>query len=615
MADQAKGAEEIAGSPNAGHDISPPSAQTQPPTTAAAFAAKALDLHALRDSVVDAAGVGAGLWFSYLFVLLYLAIAVGGVTHRELLLETPVKLPFLNVDLPLIGFFVLGPLLFIIVHTYVLLHIGLLARKARAFDAELRNQITEDDTRTRLRLQLPSNIFVQFLAGPKDARTGITGVLLRAIAWVSLVVGPVALLVFFVLQFLPYHSEPVSWWQRLLVAADLTLLWLLWPQVVQANEGAWTSAQAIKGGKLLAGVATVVPAVLVFTVATFPGEWLDRHLPDLNFIPTKANFIPTKAPIKSPGPRDATARRPPTIIEHRVPPRSDTWSSPHKLLFAGGVDFVAQKPRSLWSNRLVLPGFDVIDRPTLSLRGRHLEGAVLIAAHLRKVDLTGAQLQGAELMAADLREANLDCVGIDNKVCTQLQDASLDRAQLQGASLYRAQLQGASLAEASVWRVDVRDAVIEGARVTDARSSPLSAVSFEELRRLITEQVPEGKHRHDALEGIERLDPTAILEEEDEMAKAWAAFETSSPALTAYEKLLAQQLRETGCAAEGAPYVLRNLIWRHFSVVREQRQEMPSLAAAFLDEEHCAGARGLSEIEKESLKRIRDLAQTPKEKQ
>jgi len=46
---------------------------------------------------------GAGLGFSYLFVLLYLPIAVGSVMH--LFLENPVKLPFLNVGLPLVGFF------------------------------------------------------------------------------------------------------------------------------------------------------------------------------------------------------------------------------------------------------------------------------------------------------------------------------------------------------------------------------------------------------------------------------------------------------------------------------------------------------------------------------
>src|ERR1700730_11466765 len=90
------------------------------PPTAAALAGKPKDLQALRDAVVDAASVGAGLWFSYLFVLLYLFIAAGSVTHRDLFLQSPVRLPFLIVDLPLLGFFMLGPAIFLVVHAYVL---------------------------------------------------------------------------------------------------------------------------------------------------------------------------------------------------------------------------------------------------------------------------------------------------------------------------------------------------------------------------------------------------------------------------------------------------------------------------------------------------------------
>jgi hypothetical protein len=73
-------------------------------------------LEAARKSVEDAAAISGGLWLSYLFTLFYLGIAAGGVTHRDLLLENPVKLPFLNVDLPLVAFFFLAPILFFIVH-------------------------------------------------------------------------------------------------------------------------------------------------------------------------------------------------------------------------------------------------------------------------------------------------------------------------------------------------------------------------------------------------------------------------------------------------------------------------------------------------------------------
>ena len=46
------------------------------------------------------------------------------------------KLPFLNVELPLKSFFWLGPLIFIVMHAYVLLHFVLLAGKVGEFDAE-----------------------------------------------------------------------------------------------------------------------------------------------------------------------------------------------------------------------------------------------------------------------------------------------------------------------------------------------------------------------------------------------------------------------------------------------------------------------------------------------
>ena len=125
---------------------------------------------------------------------LYFAIAAGAVTHRDLLLESPVKLPFLNVELPLKAFFILGPLVFLVVHAYVLLHFLLLAGKVGAFHAELQKQVPEDEKRAQLRRQLPSNIFVQFLAGPREVRNGIVGFLLKSVAWISLVAGPIALL-------------------------------------------------------------------------------------------------------------------------------------------------------------------------------------------------------------------------------------------------------------------------------------------------------------------------------------------------------------------------------------------------------------------------------------
>ena len=140
------------------------------PAAAAAVAArakliaKADDLEAIGKAVEDAASVSGGIWLSYLFFLFYLGVAVGGVTHRDLFLENPVKLPVLNVDLPLVAFFFLAPILFLVAHAYTLMHFVLLTKKARSFHQALLKQFPDSlETREGLRRQLPSNIFVQIL--------------------------------------------------------------------------------------------------------------------------------------------------------------------------------------------------------------------------------------------------------------------------------------------------------------------------------------------------------------------------------------------------------------------------------------------------------------------
>ena len=145
------------------------------------FGEQAHDLEAARGSVGEAASVTTGLWLSYLFVLVYIAIAAGAVTHKDLFLENPVKLPFVSdVPLPLVAFFVLAPIVFIVSHAYTLVHFVMLAAKVGIYNKELDTQLGHAvETKEYLRWQLPSNIFVQILAGPAHLRLGTLGFLSR----------------------------------------------------------------------------------------------------------------------------------------------------------------------------------------------------------------------------------------------------------------------------------------------------------------------------------------------------------------------------------------------------------------------------------------------------
>jgi hypothetical protein len=205
------------------------------------FAKKADDLEAIKKAVDDAASVSGGLWLSYLFVLFYLAVAAGAVTHADLFFQHPVKLPFLGIELPLVAFFFLAPILFVIAHAYTLVHLVVMTDKTKRYHQALYEQIEGETerrkaTRDKLRRQLPSNIFIQFLAGPSDLRNSAFGRLLRAIAWISLVIAPALLLLLIQIQFLPYHSKFVTWTQRIALLFDLALVWWLWRKVLSGAE-------------------------------------------------------------------------------------------------------------------------------------------------------------------------------------------------------------------------------------------------------------------------------------------------------------------------------------------------------------------------------------------
>ena len=398
------------------------------------------NLETARKAIEDTAAVGAGLWLSYLFVLFYLAVAAGAVTHADLLLQKAVKLPFLNIELPLLAFFFLAPLLFLLTHAYTLVHLKLLANRVAQFNDELRAN-PEDPALWRRRL--PSNIFVQFLGAPEQDRHGPLGLLLAAILWVTLVIAPIALFLLLQIQFLPYHSRWITWTSRIALALDLVLLWWLWRDILRSRAPR-ADARPWKRVAKLTAAAVLTPTVILFAcgVASFPGEWQQALAPGVS------PFASLRAP-----------------------------------LFEGDVSPITGRRASPFSSTIALPLFNIyealnIDDPRkvewkkylVDLNQRDLRGAVLYSAVLPKTRLdyaqlgeallTNAQLQGSSLRFAHLYGARLDSA--------QLQEADLSLSMLQGASLEHAQLQGASLFDAFLEGASLFDAQLQGAVLNDA---------------------------------------------------------------------------------------------------------------------------------------------------
>ncbi len=325
------------------------------------------------------------------------------MTHADLFFENPVKLPFLNIELPLLAFFFVAPILFLIVHAYTLVHLVMLTEKTKRFHQALYDpeRHVAAAMRETLQWQLPSNIFIQFLAGPKALRGKAFGWALRSIAWITLAIAPVLLLLMMQIQFLPYHSLFIAWTQRIALLLDLILLWWLWRRVLSGRElDGRRRAWARWAWTFLAGLPLTLAALLFSgAVATFPGEWQEDHLPSATIFP---------------GSNDSTE------LMH-------TWGKPsgpisskkvslHDFVFDSEVDPFTRRRWLPFSSTLVLPGLNVyeglgIDDPekvkgrdfVFRARGRDLKGAILDFAVLPKVDFEGAHLERARLERRDRR--------------------------------------------------------------------------------------------------------------------------------------------------------------------------------------------------------------------
>src|SRR5262245_59161473 len=92
------------------------------------------DVQALEGSINDSATRVSTIWVGFLLFGLYITVAAGATTDRQLLLEEPIKLPILDVNLSVFSFYFLAPLMFVVYHVYLLVQVVLLARTADVYE-------------------------------------------------------------------------------------------------------------------------------------------------------------------------------------------------------------------------------------------------------------------------------------------------------------------------------------------------------------------------------------------------------------------------------------------------------------------------------------------------
>ncbi len=177
------------------------------------------DVEALEKSLNDSATRVSAIWVSFLIFSLYLLTAVTTVTHRQLFLAEPIKLPVLNIELPLSGLLLsrTGPVRDL--PRLRAVQVILLARTAAAYNEAVDPGVNDSADNALVRQRLANTLFAQIFAGSPREREGEVGWLLKAMAWITLAIAPILILLVFQFMFLPYHSHLATWTHRILMLA------------------------------------------------------------------------------------------------------------------------------------------------------------------------------------------------------------------------------------------------------------------------------------------------------------------------------------------------------------------------------------------------------------
>ncbi len=381
---------------------------------------------ALLADVNAASGPARNSWVVFIAVLAYFFITLAGITHTDLLLDTPVTLPILQVDIGLRAFFAFAPAVLLLMHFNLLLQHVSLSRKVREFDERVARQEGRGMYAThRFRVQLHSYFYVQAIAGP--SRSPLFSAFLHAMTAVTLWLLPLALLIYFQIVFLPYHDLDVTTAQRAYILIDFLIFAIFW---IFLHHPAATFIGGL-GRSIISYPVSFMTMMLVwvaamflsFAVATIPGEGVDRAMASIERFRTPVPY----------GTPSAEAERFAFL--------------PTAWLFEGRVRAISGRNESWFSRNLVVTDTDIVraagapaEGVSLRLRERDFRFATFDRSNFSRADLTGADFTGASLRL------------------TRLENAQLILASLRGADLTRAQLQSADLSGA-----DLRQAVLEDA--------------------------------------------------------------------------------------------------------------------------------------------------------
>ena len=166
----------------------------------------------------------------FMAACVYVLVIVFGTTDLDLLIGKGVQLPVVNVEVPIVGFYVLAPFILTLVHFNLLLQLQLLSRKLHAFDSAA---APEESEIGGLRDRLHIFPFTYYIAGRPGPRVQPFVALMVSITVIML---PLFTLLALQMVFLAYQEELYTWMQRIAIWMDIASVLYFWPLIINPSS-------------------------------------------------------------------------------------------------------------------------------------------------------------------------------------------------------------------------------------------------------------------------------------------------------------------------------------------------------------------------------------------
>jgi uncharacterized protein YjbI with pentapeptide repeats len=399
-------------------------------------------------SLNEEAATARNVWLAFNSILAFLAVTTLGITHEDLLFNRPIRLPVVDIAIPLTSFAKLAPLLLLIMLFAVLLQHALLAHKAIAFNDTVQPFVNHKAIE-ELRFRAGTYFFIQNIVAPNQ--NAILKFSTRVMSFITLDTIPLLVLLLIQFQFLPEQNAEITNIQRVIICLATSTVFVFGllrrRPTLKLHQTLWL---LLKENKLalsfLAGTVVLAACASLFigTGAQERGAWYDYSE---------------------------------TVQGHYI--------------FDRKIDDVSGRPTALFSQRLVLQKLDVnsesMKAQKVNFRGRNFVEADFSGSKLDGVDFNASNLDRANFSDASLIRVKISCTdsvskNYDNtkegisyndppEHCASLRQANLNDANLQFADIDYISLEGASMQEADLRFVEFSGTNLDG---TDFRGSKFS---------------------------------------------------------------------------------------------------------------------------------------------